>query len=170
VDCILEVLKSYNEIQKISNKKLTEIYHFVEIVFDNTGSNTGLQGLHGLLEKARRERWESYGKQRGEPWVELNVKGCDDHICNLVSKELEKRLCIRWSNWGFGGDGKRHPVSGAVIHMTKRLTSHFRRAFKAFLRENGIKPFGMTRISETRFCTHLWNNPTKQEMLHNIDI
>lgn len=125
----------------------------MEIVFDNTGSNTGLQGLHGLLEKARRERWESYGKQRGEPWVELNVKGCDDHICNLVSKELEKRLCIRWSNWGFGGDGKRHPVSGAVIHMTKRLTSHFRRAFKAFLRENGIKPFGMTRISETRFCT-----------------
>jgi len=115
-------------------------------------------------------RDESYGKQRGEPWVELNVKGCDDHICNLVSKELEKRLCIRWSNWGFGGDGKRHPASGAVIHMTKRLTSHFRRAFKAFLRENGIKPFGMTRISETRFCTHLWNNPTKQEMLHNIDI
>jgi len=61
------------------------------IVFDTTSSNMGEKGgLAGLLRRAREEEWEEQGRVGILPV--LTVKGCEDHILNLMSKDFEKYL------------------------------------------------------------------------------
>jgi hypothetical protein len=61
------------------------------IVFDSTGSNTGMKhGLAGCIVKGRKELYCAAGFL-GEP-PKFIIHKCEDHILNLISSDFEKEL------------------------------------------------------------------------------
>jgi len=154
VEIIRKLLQELNVYQQLLGVSQTKIYHITSLTADNTGSNTGKNGVRGLLEKERQRVWFEEGKN-GE-CQPLVFKGCEDHIVNLASNEFEKRLVNRSESWGKGWmvKGKKHVSATALCHIMARLRSDlFYRPFKAFLKKMGGKPLKFERYSETRYAS-----------------
>ena len=123
------------------------LYDIKAIVFDTTSSNTGdKKGLAGLLKNARENEWRQQRKE-GEP-SKLIVKGCEDHLMNLMSKDYEKYL-VENSSPMFVEHGKHRATD--VVQMIIATIGHKRRGFRSFLRTKGVKRIQIPRISSTRF-------------------
>jgi hypothetical protein len=85
-----EIETAFKEISEMGGTLVT-ILDLEGIVFDSTGSNTGLdKGLAGELLQARSKLWKEMNKE-GEVPV-LIIHKCEDHILNLMSQDLEKKL------------------------------------------------------------------------------
>lgn len=152
---IEDIIFEFQSRQKELNLTPTKLNDFGMIVFDNTNSNTGERGVRGEFDLLRKEEWKKSGSN-GE-FKPLFAKGCEDHICNLISKEIEKRINVLMTNWNFKkmiSNGGRNAATYVVIHLTKRLIgSPFRRGFRYFVHMNGGKTFKFERVSETRFSS-----------------
>ncbi len=94
VDCaaIQSVLESVRCVQREKlNIQPTSILHFKSITFDNCEENTGRWNGLG----ARLERWRTAEHKKVDepkPYKALLMKGCSDHIANIVSKSFEKAI------------------------------------------------------------------------------
>jgi hypothetical protein len=61
------------------------------IVFDSTGSNTGMNtGLAGCIVIGRKQLWATMGCEGDPP--NFIIHKCEDHILNLISSDYEKAL------------------------------------------------------------------------------
>ena len=154
VDVVEKVLGELNVLQRERNWSVTRMYHIRSLTADNTSSNTGDNGVKGVLEAKRQQQWLADGKAGTCP--PLVFKGCEDHISHLASKETEKRLILRYKSWGLEGviSGQHHASSTALMHVMARLRSvTFHRPFRAFVRLNGGAPPHIPRHSETRYAS-----------------
>ena len=154
VGVVEKTLRELNVLQRERNWPLTRVYHVASLTADNTSSNTGANGVRGVLEAKRQEQWRADCKPGACP--PLVFKGCEDHISHLASKEIEKRLMIRYKSWGLEGmvSGQHHCSSTALMHVMARLRSvTFHRPFRAFVRLNGGVPPHIPRHSETRYAS-----------------
>lgn len=118
------------------------------IVFDTTSSNTGEKGgLAGLLRRAREAKWVEL---RGVgPVSELKVKGCEDHVLNLMSKDVEKYLVLT-SNPNLVL-GKKHRATDLVQLLIDKIRKR-KRSFRHYMRVNfAVTKTHVPRISDTRF-------------------
>lgn len=124
------------------------------IVFDTTSSNTGEnKGLAGRLRRARNTQWEVQGGEGSCPV--LIVKGCEDHILNLMSKDMETYLVGH--SLPALVINKKHRATDLVqllIHKLRKNTG----AFRFFMQQKypGLK-LHIPRISDTRFCRFLFS-------------
>jgi len=151
-------LAALRMLQREKGWKETKLYHVTSFTCDNTGSNTGENGVRGVLQREREREWEADGKPGGElqPLVQ---KGCDDHIAHLASREFDGRLMMRAKSWNMPdmihkGDGAtpQHVSSFAIIRVMGRIRSQlFHRPFKAFVRANGGSPPRIPVYSEIRY-------------------
>ena len=133
--------------------KKTYLFHITSLTTDNTGSNTGLHGVRGVLERERRKKWEEI--QEGE-YIPLIFNGCQDHICHLASMEFEKSLIHRSLCWNRSNqiEGKRHISSVALCHVVSRIKSNFfYRPFRSFVQSKCGKRPRFDRYSETRYAS-----------------
>jgi hypothetical protein len=147
-----KVVKRFGDMTQRQRNTPLPIYSFVSLTADNTGSNTGDRGVRGLLEEDRKKKWEEDGKP--ERFVPLTFQGCKDHIVNLASKEGERRLMTICEGWGRKGQvrGEKHISTVAVTHLLSRLRSNrFRRSFRDWCRERGVRGPAFERPSETRY-------------------
>jgi len=154
VAILKRVFEDLNEAQSSLNLGLTALYEIRSLTSDNTGSNTGDNGVRGILEEERQISWERSGMPGKCP--PLIFKGCEDHIVHLASKELERRLVNRALSWGMEHltKGDRHASSVALCHIAARLRADlFCRPFKAFCRRLGAEPPSFPRYSETRYTS-----------------
>jgi len=154
VAVVEKVLGELNVLQRERNWSVTRMYHIRSLTADNTSSNTGDNGVKGVLEAKRQQQWLADGKAGTCP--PLVFKGCEDHISHLASKETEKRLILRYKSWGLEGmvSGQHHASSTALMHVMARLRSiTFHRPFRAFVRLNGGAPPHIPRHSETRYAS-----------------
>jgi hypothetical protein len=131
---------------KPGRKKLT-VADIEAIVFDTTSSNTGkIKGLAGLLTKARQAAWKEQNKLGS--LRKLMVKGCEDHILNLMSKDYEKFLALEG-----GSDlviGQKHRATDIVQLLISKVR-RMGRSFRYFMRDRfNITKFTIPRISDTR--------------------
>jgi len=105
VDIMAKLLQDLNKYQEKLGLNLTKLYHITSLTTDNTSSNTGEKnGVRAVLERARAAEWLRDGQAGTMP--PLIFKGCEDHITNLVSTEIEKRLVSRAISWGVQGPGR----------------------------------------------------------------
>ena len=133
--------------------KKTCLHHIVSLTTDNTGSNTGINGVRGVLERERRLSWEEKKEGMYKP---LFFSGCQDHIANLASTEFEQCLIDRTKYWKKDHfiDGKKHVSSSALCHIVSRIRSNvFHRAFKAYVRHCTGETATFSRFSETRYAS-----------------
>ena len=154
VEVIVNLLEDLNTYQRELGLKETRAYHITSLTTDNTGSNTGENGVCGVLEAVRKKQWLSDSNPGSCP--PLLFKGCEDHVVHLIATEFERRLILRATSWGLSDqiDGKRHASATALCHILARLRSNlFRRAFRAFVRKSGGKPPAIERYSETRYAS-----------------
>ena len=154
VKVVQKMLWETRKLQRELGLKTTQLYEIVSLTADNTASNTGENGVRGVLEEARRKQWAIDGKEGSCP--PLVFKGCEDHISHLASKETEKRLMIRYKSWSMDDrvDGQHHASSTALMHIMARLRSPtFHRPFRAYVRDAGGKPPAIPRHSETRYAS-----------------
>jgi len=156
---IISRLDEYNKYQKMQGSKITLLCDFQLIVYDNTSSNRGQNGVFGILNKERKAVWEKQTKEYKErnPFQDIAEKGCDDHIVNLGSKEFEQRLVQHTKNWNFNHmitKGGKHAATFVVIHLSKMLTgATYKGAFREFLAIHKAPSFPFTRVVETRFSS-----------------
>jgi len=154
VAIVRKILEKINYLQKRQGWKETRLYEVLSLTADNTGSNTGENGVRGILDKERKKEWEKDGKEGICP--EMVFKGCQDHIVHLASKEFEERLMNRTLAWGMVHkvDHKRHVSASALCHIVARLRSNlFYRPFRAFVRQLGGKTPRFSRHTETRYAS-----------------
>ena len=154
VGVVEKALRELNALQREKSWHLTRVYHISSLTADNTSSNTGANGVRGVLEAKRQEQWRADRKLGECP--PLVFKGCEDHISHLASKEIEKRLMLRYRSWGLEEmvSGQHHSSSSALMHVMARLRSvTFHRPFRAFVRLNGGVPPHIPRHSETRYAS-----------------
>ena len=124
------------------------VFDIEAITFDTTSSNTGKKkGLAGLLTAARKEEWENQNREGEVP--ELVVKGCEDHLINLMSKDYEEYLVTNASkNLIIKGKHRATDIVQLLINKVART----RRSFRDFMsRKFGITKMTIPRISNTRF-------------------
>ena len=101
VAVVEKVLREFNALQRSRQWPCTRVYDIRSFTADNTGSNTGDNGVKGVLEPKRQQQWLADGKAGTCP--PLAFKGCEDHISHLASKETEKRLLLRCKSWDSRG-------------------------------------------------------------------
>jgi hypothetical protein len=89
VEVVKSTLRDVNCLQRSQTAPETKLYHIRSLTADNTSSNTGENGVRGVLEKERQLLWKE-DQQTGD-CPALVFKGCEDHIENLVSREAEKK-------------------------------------------------------------------------------
>jgi len=128
------------------------------IVFDTTSSNMGEKGgLAGLLRRAREEEWEEQGRVGILPV--LTVKGCEDHILNLMSKDFEKYL-VETSNPTLTlaktsiptlALGQKHRATDLVQLLIEKIRKR-KRSYRHYMeKEFAITKIHIPRIGDTRF-------------------
>jgi hypothetical protein len=142
----------------------TQLFHFTSITFDLTASNTGIHaGLATLLEKKRKTLWDQ-AKQRSPrslaAYRPLVVKGCDDHLCALVSKQFEKRVAQLGTEWGIttwvndrNHDATKNRVTTILHALSKALRKRWHDCFYGYLAEHSYPRFTIHRTTKTRYAS-----------------
>jgi len=143
IEQMLEVINKFN---KGGQGRQLSVVDITAIVFDNTGGNTGLtEGLAGKLIEARQNKWKSLGLDGNVP--ELVVQGCEDHLINLMSNDLEKYLFKTSPNV----TKTKHYATDLVQFLINKVGMK-RRSFRHFMSLFNITKFAIPRISDTRFA------------------
>ena len=141
---LLETVNLFNEGK--GARKIT-VVDIEAIVFDTTSSNTGKKkGLAGLLTKARQREWKEQNKPGTVP--KLVIKGCEDHILNLMSRDFETAL-VRDATPDLVV-GKKHRATD-IVQLLIWKVRRMGRSFRHFMtKEFEVTKFTIPRISDTR--------------------
>ena len=92
--------------------------------------------------------WVTQGKEP-EALLKLVIKGCEDHILNLMSKDFEESL-VRSAIPSLVL-GKKHRATD-IVQLLVAKVRRMGRSFRHFmLEEFEISKFTIPRISDTRF-------------------
>src|SRR5690606_26698368 len=113
--------------------KQFRMYHVSQMIFDNASENTGKSGGLGVLfQRAREEEWKSVqlpGAEAKDTYPDKSqdlppciLKGCDDHVANLVSAQFSTRLISLLKDWGLTNliVGK-HKNQDSAAYVSKKL-------------------------------------------------
>jgi hypothetical protein len=134
--------------------ELISFPNITELVFDNASENTGIHnGLGFLFLRAREQEWKETAKEGSLPPCAL--KGCDDHIANLISAEFGRRVAQflkEKKRFSLIVTGKKQMKDCASACATKYAKTLFRgnesRIFSEFTRRLcGIHPPGMKKLT-----------------------
>lgn len=115
---IQAVLASVQEQQMLSNTSVTTIVHFMSIMFDNCSENMGRwTGLGERIEQWRALEYESYSLPPSR-YTPICIKGCTDHIVNIISRTFETVLAESAKSPLLTGKKKdRHVATTCIINM-----------------------------------------------------
>ncbi|KAL6040197.1 hypothetical protein QOT17_025494 [Balamuthia mandrillaris] len=149
---------------------LMALYHFQQIVFDLTSTNTGIiGGLGVLLRKKRVEAWQKEHGAGSYPPTELEIKGCDDHIASLISQrfleKMEQRLAL-WTKCSGPSVCNSQTVINNVLSKRLRMFP-WKSSFQGLVRErkqrqqtidgssasNKDPHISIPRVTETRYVS-----------------
>jgi len=145
---IKKMLHDVNFFNEGKDLKRVSVVDIEAIVFDTTSSNTGKKkGLAALLKRAREEEWQTQGGVGPVP--ELIVKGCEDHILNLMSKDMEKYLVT--TSIPSLVIGEKHHATDLVQLLIDKIRKR-KQSFRHYMEKNfEITKSNIPRISDTRF-------------------
>ena len=129
------------------NLKKVTVLDIEAIVFDTTSSNTGLdKGLAGLLIEARITEWRKQNREGTVP--DLVIKGCEDHILNLMSRDFERAVLAGAAPQLIMGE--KHQATD-IVQLLVGKVRRLGRSFRHFmLTKFTITKFTVPRISDTR--------------------
>ena len=144
----MECVRDINKFNKGKELRSITVVNIEAITFDTTGSNTGdNKGLAGLLRKAREEEWKKQNQLGIVP--QLLVKGCEDHILNLMSVDYERHL-VETAPTNLIIKGKHRATD--IVQLLIFKVGRTRRSLRYFMVVNfGITQMTIPRISNTRF-------------------
>ncbi len=115
---IQAVLASVQEQQILSNTSVTSIVHFMSVTFDNCSENMGRwTGLGERIEQWRASEYESYALPSSR-YTPICIKGCTDHIVNIISRTFEAVLADSAGPALLSGKKKdRHVATTCIINI-----------------------------------------------------
>jgi len=154
VEVIIETL---NRLQQYQEQHKTQLWEFKSIVFDNTSENTGWKnGVAARLERKRQQMWqEKHSQEQLSPMI---VKGCIDHMANLVTADFKRRLTHALQFWNCSEllkDGKEC----IIFNYLRRISKRFGRApwkgeFQGFCaQQQCVSKVSINKCTTTRFVS-----------------
>jgi len=133
VPVLLELLEEINWIGQrcFPESRPVRPYHLLFLGVDTTSSNTGDNGVRGNLEREREKAWEEDQNEGLCP--PLVLVGCEDHLINLTSEDVERFFVKEQSHLTINN---KHRVTDWVQFIFQKLSrAPVRLPFKAFLQE-----------------------------------
>lgn len=95
IKAIQAMLSTVQEIQRQKGYCITNLYDFKSITFDNCSENTGRKaGVGVLLQDLHKHAFDIDPRAKAVQltYKPLILKGCSDHIVNLVSRDIESAI------------------------------------------------------------------------------